>query len=121
MEIILNPIVIAVVLLIVLCMLKINVLLSLLISAMAAGLLAGMSIGDTMSVLISGMGGNAQTALSLHRHNGDTFTEDFPCGRQKQAGINHFTDYYSMLLTESDTCSYRFHSYINTVTSSPYE
>lgn len=64
MEIILNPIVIAVVLLIVLCMLKINVLLSLLISAMAAGLLAGMSIGDTMSVLISGMGGNAQTALS---------------------------------------------------------
>lgn len=64
MEIILNPIVVAVVLLIVLCMLKINVLLSLLISAMAAGLLAGISIVDTMGVLISGMGGNAQTALS---------------------------------------------------------
>lgn len=64
MEIILNPIVIAVVLLIVLCMLKINVLLSLVISAMAAGLLAGMTLGDTMEVLISGMGGNAQTALS---------------------------------------------------------
>ena len=64
MEIILNPIVIAVALLIVLCMLKINVLLSLLISAMAAGLLAGMSAGDTMGILISGMGGNAQTALS---------------------------------------------------------
>ena len=64
MEIILNPIVVAVVFLIVLCMLKINVLLSLLISAMAAGLLAGISIVDTMGVLISGMGGNAQTALS---------------------------------------------------------
>lgn len=64
MEIILNPIVVAVVLLIVFCMLKINVLLSLLISAMAAGLLAGISIVDTMGVLISGMGGNAQTALS---------------------------------------------------------
>ncbi len=64
MEIILNPIVIAVVLLIVLCMMKINVLLSLLISAMAAGLLAGMSIGESMEVLIAGMGGNGQTALS---------------------------------------------------------
>ena len=64
MEIILNPIVVAVVFLIVLCMLKINVLLSLLISAIAAGLLAGISIVDTMGVLISGMGGNAQTALS---------------------------------------------------------
>lgn len=59
-----NPILIAVILLIVLCMLKINVLLSLLISAMAAGLLAGMTLTDTMQVLISGMGGNAQTALS---------------------------------------------------------
>ena len=59
-----NPIVVAVVFLIVLCMLKINVLLSLLISAIAAGLLAGISIVDTMGVLISGMGGNAQTALS---------------------------------------------------------
>ena len=64
MEIIFNPIVIAVVLLIVLCMLKINVLISLLISAMAAGVLAGMSIVDTMGVLIDGMGGNATTALS---------------------------------------------------------
>ena len=64
MEIKLNPIVVAVVFLIVLCMLKINVLLSLLISAIAAGLLAGISIVDTMGVLISGMGGNAQTALS---------------------------------------------------------
>lgn len=64
MEIIFNPIVIAVLLLIVLCMMKINVLLSLLISAMAAGLIAGMSVTDTMGTLIGGMGGNAQTALS---------------------------------------------------------
>ena len=64
MDLIFNPIVIAVVLLIVLCMLKINVLLSLLISAMAAGVLAGMSVMDTMGVLINGMGGNATTALS---------------------------------------------------------
>lgn len=64
MELLLNPILIAVLLLIVLCMAKINVLLSLIISALAAGLLAGMSITDTMGILINGMGGNAQTALS---------------------------------------------------------
>ncbi len=64
MEILLNPIVIAVLLLIILCVMKVNVLLSLLISALAAGLLAGMDIVETMNVLIGGMGGNAQTALS---------------------------------------------------------
>lgn len=64
MEILFNPIVIAVLLLIVLCMAKINVLLSLILSALAAGLLAGMSVTDTMGILIGGMGGNAQTALS---------------------------------------------------------
>ena len=64
MDILFNPIVVAVVLLIVLCLLKINVLISLLVSAMAAGLLAGMGIEETIGTLIAGMGGNAQTALS---------------------------------------------------------
>lgn len=64
MDILLNPIVIAVVLLIVLCLLKINVLISLLISALAAGVLAGMGVEETIGTLIEGMGGNAQTALS---------------------------------------------------------
>ena len=50
--------------LIIFCLLKVNVLLSLLISAMVAGVSAGMSFGDTINTLISGMGGNAQTALS---------------------------------------------------------
>ena len=64
MELLLNPIVIGVAALIILCLLKVNVLLSLLISAMVAGVSAGMSFGDTINTLISGMGGNAQTALS---------------------------------------------------------
>lgn len=64
MELLLNPIVIGVLALIVLCLLKINVLLSLLISAMVAGATAGMGISETINVLIEGMGGNAQTALS---------------------------------------------------------
>ena len=64
MELLLNPIVIGVAALIILCLLKVNVMLSLLISAMVAGVSAGMSFGDTINTLISGMGGNAQTALS---------------------------------------------------------
>ena len=64
MELLLNPIVIGVAALIIFCLLKVNVLLSLLISAMVAGVIAGMSFGDTINTLISGMGGNAQTALS---------------------------------------------------------
>jgi len=64
MGIILNPIVIGVAVLIVLCLLKINVLLSLVISAMVAGVTAGMGITETIDILIAGMGGNGQTALS---------------------------------------------------------
>ncbi|MBR4861686.1 MAG: TRAP transporter large permease subunit [Firmicutes bacterium] len=64
MELLLNPILIGVLALIVLCLLKVNVLLSLLISALAAGVTAGMGISETINVLIEGMGGNAQTALS---------------------------------------------------------
>ena len=64
MELLLNPIVIGVAVLIVLCLLKLNVLLSLMISALTAGVAAGMSLQDTINILIDGMGGNAQTALS---------------------------------------------------------
>ena len=64
MELLLNPIVIGVLALIVLCLFKLNVLLSLLISALVAGVAAGMGISETINVLIEGMGGNAQTALS---------------------------------------------------------
>ncbi|PID67249.1 MAG: sodium:proton antiporter [Fusobacteriales bacterium] len=62
--ILLNPVVMSVIVMIVLCLLKLNVLLSLIVSALVAGLMAGMSIGDLMGTLISGMGGNAETALS---------------------------------------------------------
>jgi predicted histidine transporter YuiF (NhaC family) len=42
----------------------VNILLSIMISAVAAGLLAGFGLGDTMGLLIDGMGGQAETALS---------------------------------------------------------
>ena len=62
--ILLNPVVISVIVMSVLCLLKLNVLLALIISALVAGFAAGMPIGDIMGTLISGMGGQAETALS---------------------------------------------------------
>ena len=59
-----NPVVLSVIIMTVLCLLKVNVLISIILSALAGGILAGMSLGDTMSILIGGMGGSAETALS---------------------------------------------------------
>jgi len=59
-----NPVLISIILLCVLCLCKINVLLSIMISAIVAGLIAHMGITDIMNTFISGMGTNAETALS---------------------------------------------------------
>ncbi|WFA09087.1 Na+/H+ antiporter family protein [Tissierella sp. Yu-01] len=59
-----NPVLIAVLVMSALCLLKVNVLISILVSAIVGGTMAGMSLGDTMSTLIGGMGGSAETALS---------------------------------------------------------
>lgn len=59
-----NPVVVSIAVMIILCLLKFNVLLAILISAIVAGVCSGMPIGDAMTTLVSGMGGNAETALS---------------------------------------------------------
>lgn len=62
-----NPVLIAVILMSVLCLMKINVLISILISAVVGGLIGGIPLlgdGNVMGVLIGGMGGQAETALS---------------------------------------------------------
>ncbi len=59
-----NPVFLSVIIMIALCLLKLNVLLSLIVAALAGGALAGMPLGETMSTLIGGMGGNSSTALS---------------------------------------------------------
>lgn len=64
MNIIFNPVVISVILLCILCLRKVNVLLAIIISAIVAGLVSGMPISQVMDTFISGMGGNAETALS---------------------------------------------------------
>lgn len=62
--IVFNPVLVSIILLCVLCLCKINVLLSIMISAIVAGLMAHMGITDIMNTFISGMGTNAETALS---------------------------------------------------------
>lgn len=64
MEIITNPITVSVLVMCILCLFKINVLLSLIVAAIVAGTMSGVGLGDTFGFLISGMGGNAETALS---------------------------------------------------------
>lgn len=64
MSILLNPVIVSVVLLCILCLCRVNVLLAIIISAIVAGLAGGMGIGSVMDTFISGMGGNAETALS---------------------------------------------------------
>lgn len=59
-----NPVVVSVIVMIVLCLLKLNVILALIVAALVGGLMTGMGFGGTMAVLIGGMGGNAETALS---------------------------------------------------------
>ncbi|PAB59705.1 Na+/H+ antiporter family protein [Anaeromicrobium sediminis] len=59
-----NPVVISVFVMTILCLMKMNVILSLIISGLIGGLLAGIPLSEVMSILIGGMGGNAETALS---------------------------------------------------------
>ena len=84
MNILFNPVIVSVIVMCVLCLLKFNVLLAIIISAVVAGLTAGMPFyisSDTakallaqgvpeyqtkniIGVLVDGMGGNSETALS---------------------------------------------------------
>lgn len=47
-----------------LCLVKMNVLFAILAAAIIAGLTGGLSVAKTVEVLIGGMGGNSETALS---------------------------------------------------------
>lgn len=64
MEILTNPIVVSVIVMSVLCLLKMNVLFAILVAAIVAGSTGGLAIDKTVSILIGGMGGNSETALS---------------------------------------------------------
>ena len=59
-----NPVILSVTVMMILCLLKLNVIIAILISALVAGAAAGMGMAETMSILIGGMGGISETALS---------------------------------------------------------
>jgi len=59
-----NAVIVSVIVLIVLCLFRLNVLISLLVASIMGGLVGGLSITGIMDTLVSGMGGNANTALS---------------------------------------------------------
>lgn len=59
-----NPVLVSVMVMCILCLLKVNILLTIMISAIVAGLMSGFTLGGTMTFLINGMGGQANTALS---------------------------------------------------------
>ncbi|BAQ09145.1 putative sodium-proton antiporter [Bacillus sp. OxB-1] len=60
----LNSVVISVIVMAVLSLLRVNVIFAILAAAGLAGLLEGLSLAETTTILVSGMGGQANTALS---------------------------------------------------------
>ena len=59
-----NAVLISVIVMVVLSLLRVNVLFAILIAALTAGLVGGMGLIDTVNMLVGGMGGQANTALS---------------------------------------------------------
>lgn len=61
---IINATILSIVIMSILCLLRLNVLLSILISALIAGVVSGLGLDRSIDLLISGMAGNLETALS---------------------------------------------------------
>lgn len=59
-----NPVVVSILVMGALCLARLNVLLSILISALVAGALGGLAAKESISLLISGMAGSLEIALS---------------------------------------------------------
>lgn len=64
MEQLLNPVLVSVLVLCVLALANVHVILALLIATLVAGLLGGLGLVETVTVLIDGLGGQSETALS---------------------------------------------------------
>ncbi|MFS0783706.1 Na+/H+ antiporter family protein [Bacillus sp. 1P06AnD] len=59
-----NAVLLSVIILIVLSLFRVNVLFSIIIASLVAGVISGMGVVDTVNVMIAGMGGQSNTALS---------------------------------------------------------
>lgn len=60
----LNPVVLSVIVLVALSLARVNVIIALLIATVVGGLTAGLSLEETITTLVSGLGGQGETALS---------------------------------------------------------
>ncbi len=59
-----NAVVISILLMSLLCLLRLNLLLAILLSALSAGFISGLGLQKSINLLIEGMAGNLETALS---------------------------------------------------------
>lgn len=59
-----NAVIISVIVMVALSLLRVNVLFAILIASLTAGLVSGLNFSDSVNLMISGMGGQANTALS---------------------------------------------------------
>lgn len=57
-------VIISVLVMTILCLLRFNVILSIIVAAITAGILSGLNISDSITMMVEGMGGAANTALS---------------------------------------------------------
>ncbi|MFD2212050.1 Na+/H+ antiporter family protein [Virgibacillus halophilus] len=57
-------VIISVIVMTILCLIRVNVIISIILAAILAGLMSGLSIADSIGMLVNGMGGQAETALS---------------------------------------------------------
>ncbi|MBT2601365.1 MULTISPECIES: Na+/H+ antiporter family protein [unclassified Oceanobacillus] len=57
-------VIVSVLVMTILCLLRFNVILSIIVAAITAGLLSGLNISDSIKMMVEGMGGAANTALS---------------------------------------------------------
>lgn len=59
-----NPVLVSVLIMLILCVLKMNVIVAMIVSGLIAGALSGLGLVETMSIFVTGMGGNTELALS---------------------------------------------------------
>src|SRR5699024_3491145 len=59
-----NAVVVSVLVMVILSLLRVNVIFALIVAALTAGAIAGMSLPEAVTVMVSGMGGQSETALS---------------------------------------------------------
>src|SRR5690625_6462760 len=60
----LNPVVLSVLVLVILSLARVNVIFSLLIATVVGGITAGLGLEETITILVGGLGGQGETALS---------------------------------------------------------